>query len=312
MGAGGLDRVAAHVGGVVVVELASYPTDLSRSLTPDVAVFTGLSPDHLDRHGGRGGYFAAKRRLFAEGGPERAVIGVDEPEGLFLAGQTAMGQADDRVIQVMTSRKPAGVGWTVAARKGFLSEMRKGRQTASIDLRGIDGLPGAHNHQNACSAYAACRAIGIGPRAIEAALRSFKGLPHRSQLLGERNGVRFVNDSKATNVQSAAMALNAFQNIRWIAGGQGKDGGLSGIGAGLAHVSKAYLIGEAAVEFATQLGNSPHQVCGDLQTAFAAALSDAQPGDTVLLAPAAASFDQFASFEERGEAFEALVRRVLA
>lgn len=311
IGRGVLDLDPARDGEIVVLELSSYQTELARSLTPDVAVFTNLSPDHLDRHAGRGGYFAAKRRLFAEGGPERAVIGVDEPEGLFLANQLAVAQSDDRVIQVMTTRKPTGPGWSVSVRKGFLAEMRKGRQAASIDLRDILGLPGLHNQQNACHAYAACRAIGIGPRAIEAALRSFQGLPHRSQFLGEKNGVRFVNDSKATNVQSAAMALKAFKNIRWIAGGQGKEGGLAGIGDGLANVRKAYLIGSSAQAFADELAGAPHVISNTLAAAFGAAVSDAEPGDTILLAPAAASFDQFKDFEDRGRAFEELVKQLL-
>jgi UDP-N-acetylmuramoylalanine--D-glutamate ligase len=194
-------------GEVVVLELSSYQTDLARALTPDVAVFTNLSPDHLDRHNGMGGYFAAKARLFTQGGPDRAVIGVDEVEGQFLAGQLSQGAADDRVIRVSSGQKLEGFGWAVFARKGFLSEWRKGRQVASIDLREIKGLPGAHNHQNACAAYAACRSLGIAPKLIEGALHSFAGLPHRSQLVGERAGVRFVNDSKATNVDSCGQGL---------------------------------------------------------------------------------------------------------
>ena len=149
IGRGVLDIDTPHDGEVVVLELSSYQTDLARSLTPDVAVFTNLSEDHLDRHGGMGGYFAAKRRLFAEGGPDRAIVGVDEAEGLFMAGQLAEGRADDRVIRISVSRKLSGPGWNIFARKGFLAEMRKGKQVASIDLRGIDGLPGVHNHQNA-------------------------------------------------------------------------------------------------------------------------------------------------------------------
>jgi len=191
-----------------VLELSSYQTDLARSLTPDVAVWTNLSPDHLDRHAGLGGYFAAKRRLFAEGGPDRAVIGVDEPEGRYLANQLAEGVGDDRVLRVSSGTKLAGDGWNVFARKGFLSEMRKGRQVGSIDLREMRGLPGAHNHQNACAAYAACRTLGLGPKGIEAAMRSYPGLPHRSQHVLEAGGVHYVNDSKATNVESAAKALH--------------------------------------------------------------------------------------------------------
>lgn len=308
IGRGVLDIEPATDGEVVVLELSSYQTDLARALTPDVAVFTNLSPDHLDRHGGMGGYFAAKRRLFAEGGPDRAVIGVDEVEGEFLAGQLAMGQADDRVIRVSSGQKLEGPGWSVFARKGFLSEWRKGRQIASIDLREVRGLPGAHNHQNACAAYAATRALGLAPKDIEKALHSFEGLPHRSQIVGEMDGVRFINDSKATNVDSAAKALQAFDHIRWIAGGLGKDGGISALLPHLGSVVKAYLIGHSARDFALQLGDTPHEICETMDRAVARAAAEARPGETVLLAPAAASFDQYPNFEKRGEDFTARVQ----
>ncbi|MCA8884906.1 MAG: UDP-N-acetylmuramoyl-L-alanine--D-glutamate ligase [Rhodobacteraceae bacterium] len=308
IGRGVLDIDPPGDGGVVVLELSSYQTDLARALTPDVAVFTNLSPDHLDRHGGMGGYFAAKRRLFAEGGPDRAVIGVDEDPGLFLAGQMAEAPGDDRVIRVSVTRKLDGPGWGVHARKGFLSETRKGRQVASIDLRPIPGLPGTHNHQNACAAYAALRALGLAPKQIEAGLASFGGLAHRSQTIADIGGVRFVNDSKATNVDSAAQALQAFPRIRWIAGGLGKDGGIAALSGDLGNVTKAYLIGHSAREFALQLGDTPHEICETLDMAVARAAAEATEGDTVLLAPAAASFDQFPDFEKRGEAFIALVR----
>lgn len=295
-------------GEVIVLELSSYQTELARALTPDIAVFTNLSPDHLDRHAGMGGYFAAKARLFALGGPDRAVIGVDEAEGRFLAGQLGQGAMDDRVIRVSSGQKLEGFGWAVFARKGFLAEWRKGRQVASIDLREIKGLPGAHNHQNACAAYAACRSLGIAPKLIEGALHSFAGLPHRSQLVGERDGVRFVNDSKATNVDSAAKALQAFPKIRWIAGGLGKDGGIAGLVPHLGTVVKAYLIGHSARDFALQLGDTPHEICETMARAVEMAAAEAEPGDVVLLAPAAASFDQYPNFEKRGEDFTARVK----
>jgi UDP-N-acetylmuramoylalanine--D-glutamate ligase len=308
IGRGVLDIDPAVDGEVVVLELSSYQTELARSLTPDIAVFTNLSPDHLDRHNGMGGYFAAKRRLFAEGGPDRAVIGVDEDEGVFLANQIATGPEDDRVIRISSGQKLGGYGWSVFARKGFLTEWRKGKQLASIDLREIAGLPGAHNHQNACAAYAACRAIGIAPRVIEAAFHTFKGLPHRSQMVAEIEGVRFVNDSKATNVDSAAKALQAFANIRWIAGGLGKEGGLSELLPHLGAVKKAYLIGHSARHFALELADLPHEICETMEVAVSAARADAEAGDTVLLAPAAASFDQYPNFEKRGDHFVELVR----
>ena len=303
IGRGVLDIDPAHDGEVVVLELSSYQTDLARSLTPDVAVWTNLSPDHLDRHAGMGGYFAAKRRLFAEGGPDRAVIGVDEVEGRYIANQLIEGAQDDRVIRVSSGQKLAGHGWSVFARKGFLSEFRKGRQVGSIDLRAIAGLPGAHNHQNACAAYAACRTLGLGPKGIEAALRSFGGLPHRSQIVATHVGVTFVNDSKATNVDSASKALQAFSKIRWICGGLQKEGGLEGLLPHMGSVIKAYVIGREAEDFARQLTDAETDVCGTMDEAVARAMADAQDGDVVLLAPAAASFDQYDSFEKRGDDF---------
>ena len=309
IGRGVLDIDPPEEGGVVVLELSSYQTDLARALTPDVAVFTNLSPDHLDRHAGLGGYFAAKRRLFAEGGPDRAIIGVDEAEGRYLANQLSEGPVDDRVIRVSSGRKLTGAGWLVYARKGFLTEWRKGRQIASVDLRGIIGLPGAHNHQNACAAYAACRALGIAPRVIETAFHSFAGLPHRSQTVAEVGGVRFVNDSKATNVDAAAKALGAFDRIRWICGGLEKEGGLDGLLPAAGSVLRAYVIGREAAQFAVKLRGIDAEVCTDMARAVARAVEDAQPGDTVLLAPAAASFDQYDSFEKRGDDFVAEVRR---
>ena len=311
IGRGVLDIDPGGDGSVVVLELSSYQTELARALTPDIAVFTNLSPDHLDRHGGMGGYFAAKRRLFAEGGPDRAIIGVDEAEGTFLAGQMAEGPADDRVIRVSVARKLTGPGWQVFARKGFLSEYRKGRQAGSIDLRDIKGLPGAHNHQNACSAYAACRALGLAPRVIEAALHSYPGLPHRSQIIAEAGGVTYVNDSKATNVDSAAKALSAFHRIRWICGGLEKEGGLDALNGAADQVLKAYVIGREAAGFAMQL-DVETAVCTTMAQAVEQAMSDAQPDETVLLAPAAASFDQYDNFEQRGDDFVAEVQKRLS
>lgn len=311
IGRGVLDIDPPGDGGVVVLELSSYQTELARALTPDVAVFTNLSPDHLDRHGGYGGYFAAKRRLFSEGGPDRAVIGVDEPEGRYLANQLAEGSGDARVIRVSVSGHAKGPGWNVSVKKGFLAENRKARQAGAIDLRGIEGLPGAHNHQNGASAYGALRALGLAPRDIEAGFHSFAGLPHRSQVIGEKNGVRFVNDSKATNGASAARALAAFKNVRWIVGGQMKDGGLGDLGPGADNVLKAYVIGREAAETALMLGQMPHVVSGDMATAVAQASSDAKSGDTILLAPGGASFDHYNNFEERGADFIAEVQKRL-
>jgi UDP-N-acetylmuramoylalanine--D-glutamate ligase len=306
IGRGVLDIDPARDGDVVVLELSSYQTELARALTPDIAVFTNLSPDHLDRHGGLGGYFAAKRRLFAEGGPDRAIIGIDEPEGQMLANQLSEGRGDDRVIDISVTAKMTGPGWHVFARKGFLAEYRKTRQVTSIDLRAIVGLPGVHNHQNACAAYAVCRTLGLSPKVIESGFNSFAGLPHRGQVIAETAGVTYVNDSKATNVASASKALLAFDNIRWICGGLQKDGGLEPVQPALNRVRKAYVIGREAAAFAMQL-DCETEVCTTMQAAVARARAEAERGDTVLLAPAAASFDQYDNFEARGDDFIAQV-----
>lgn len=306
IGRGVLDLDPPRPGEITVIELSSYQIDLARSLAPDVAVFLNLSPDHLDRHGGLGGYFAAKRRLFEVGGPERSVIGVDEPEGRFLAGIA------DGVIAVSAKTRLRGEGWSVFLNKRHLTEWRAGKQIAAIDLREALALKGTHNHQNACAAYAACRALGLGPRQIEAGLSDFPGLAHRMEQIGEVDGVVFVNDSKATNADAAEKALLTYKNIRWIAGGRPKEGGIEPLRPLFNRISRAYLIGEAAPTFAMTLGDTPHTICESLEAAVAAARAEARPGDVVLLSPACASFDQFINFEARGDAFRVLVATHLA
>ncbi|MEO1532964.1 MAG: UDP-N-acetylmuramoyl-L-alanine--D-glutamate ligase [Pseudomonadota bacterium] len=296
-------------GETIVLELSSYQTDLARSLAPDLAVFLNLSPDHLDRHGGLGGYFAAKRRLFEAGAPERVVVGVDDAHGRFLANAVrAPGEGPDGgVIEIATTARLRGEGWSVFMNKRFLTEWRKGAQVAAVDMDAAPALRGAHNHQNACAAWAAARALGLGPRVIEPALASFPGLAHRMERLGQVGGVVCVNDSKATNADAAEKALLAYEGIRWIAGGRAKEGGIGPLAPLMARVAKTYLIGEAEALFADQLGAAAHARCGTLEAAVDAALAEAAPGEVLLLSPAAASFDQFASFEARGEAFRALL-----
>jgi UDP-N-acetylmuramoylalanine--D-glutamate ligase len=204
------------------------------------------------------------------------VIGVDEAEGRYLANQLGEGPQDDRVIRVSVKGKLEEFGWSVVARKGFLAEWRKGRQVASIDLRGIRGLPGAHNHQNACAAYAVARALGLPPKLIGEAFATFEGLPHRSQVVAEKDGVLWVNDSKATNADSAAQALMAYDRIRWIVGGQMKDGGLAPLVPHLGRVVKAYVIGRAAREIALTIAEVPHEVCETMEVAVARAAAEAR------------------------------------
>ncbi len=312
IGRGVLDLDPASDGEILVLELSSYQIELARALAPDMAVFMNLTPDHLDRHGGIGGYFAAKRRLFSEGGPDKAIIGVDEPEGRYLANQVRQdSKTGDPVIAISSGRKLQGRGWSIFARKGFLAEWRKGRQVASIDLRNMQGLPGAHNHQNACAAYAVCRALAMAPKVVEAGLRSYGGLAHRCQIIATHDGVTYVNDSKATNADAAQKALLAFKNIHWIVGGQAKAGGIAALAPQFDRITKAYLVGEAADTFADQLNDVLHEKSGTVEAAVKAAAQSAKSGDVVLLAPACASFDQFSSFEARGDAFVAAVKDAL-
>ena len=177
---------------------------------------------------------------------------------------------------------------------------------ASFDLRGIAGLPGAHNHQNAACAYGAARSLGLAPRQIATAMESYPGLPPRSQVIAQEAGVTYVNDSKATNVDAAARALSAFPAIRWICGGLQKEGGLGDL-LPAPTVRRAYVIGREAEAFARQLDGVEAEVCTTMARAVERAIADARPGETVLLAPACASFDQYDNFEKRGEDFAAEV-----
>ncbi|MEM7268182.1 MAG: UDP-N-acetylmuramoyl-L-alanine--D-glutamate ligase [Pseudomonadota bacterium] len=302
IGRGVLDLDPPADGEAVVLELSSYQIELARALAPDVAVFLTLSPDHLDRHGGIGGYFAAKRRLFELGAPEHSVIGVDDEFGAYLATASQDPTGETSVTRIAAGAKLRGEERTVFMNKNHLTEW-KGKQVAAFDMREAPALQGAHNHQNACAAWAAARALGLGPKAIQKALISFPGLPHRMEVVGEAGGVTYVNDSKATNADAAEKALLTYDKIRWIAGGVPKSGGIEALLPLLDRVEKTYLIGEATDEFAFQLGERPFAACGDLGAAIERASAEAQKGETILLSPACASFDQFPSFEARGDAF---------
>lgn len=308
IGRAALDLDPPGPGETVVLELSSYQTELARALAPDIAVFLNLAPDHLDRHGGIGGYFAAKRRLFEAGLPARSIVGIDEPEGRCLASVLPA----EELIRISVTDKLKGPGWTVAMHKHHLAEWRGGAQIAAHDMRLCPGLLGQHNHQNAAAAYAVARTLGLGPKAIAAALATFPGLAHRMERLGERGGVVWVNDSKATNAAATARALGAFDRVHLILGGRAKEDGIAALAPLFPRIARAYLIGEAAPRFAAELGTAPQSHAGTLAAAVEQAAAAAAPGEVILLSPAAASFDQFADFEARGEAFRALAARHLS
>jgi UDP-N-acetylmuramoylalanine--D-glutamate ligase len=313
IGAPALSLPALDADGIFVLELSSYQLELLPTAVFDVAVLLNITPDHLDRHGGMDGYVAAKRRIFAgQTDDHTAIVGIDDDHGRAIVSALRDG-ARARVIPVSTCEACAG---GVYASGGRLFDDTDGRARAVLALDGIDTLPGEHNAQNAAAAYAACCAVtgmaGDDMRAaIADAIRSFPGLAHRQELVGFRDGVRFVNDSKATNADAAARALAAYDNIYWIVGGIAKAGGVTSLAPWFGRVRHAYLIGTAADAFADTLdGTVATTRAGDLATAVTLAAEAAADGPrpaVVLLSPAAASFDQFANFEARGDAFRSLV-----
>jgi UDP-N-acetylmuramoylalanine--D-glutamate ligase len=296
--------------GTYVLELSSYQLELTPSLDCDVAVLLNITPDHLGRHGGMEGYIKAKRHIFDGGcGPHWAVVGIDDaPTRAIFEALRRLGR--HRLVPISTQSLPKrGVG----AVDGMLVDAMEGRKPREIlDLLDIDSLPGEHNWQNAAAAYAACRARGLAPEVIAKAMRTFPGLPHRQELVAEIQGVRFVNDSKATNAEAADKALCCYENIYWIAGGQPKEGGIASLAPHFEHMRHAFLIGEAAPAFEQVLrGKVVTHRSGDLAKAVKQAAdlawSEGHEEAVVLLSPACASWDQFRSFEHRGDSFRALV-----
>ena len=290
-----------------VLELSSYQIDLTRSLQPDIAVLINLSPDHLDRHGSMAGYVAAKRRLLTMNRRAVCVCGVDDEWSAAMADD--LERAGHKVVRIGLTNPPAA-GLTAA--EGRLYRCDGEARELLADLRAVTTLQGAHNAQNACCALAVLEALGFEHAAIGAALATFPGLDHRMQPLEPVGAVRFVNDSKATNAEAAWQALSTYRGIYWIAGGRPKAGGIEGLRPLFGNLRRAFLIGEAEDDFARSLGSDvPHETCGTLEAAVAAAyraaLADGGTDPVVLLSPACASFDQFPSFEARGEAFAALV-----
>jgi len=282
-----LDQAPLPAGGIYVLELSSYQIDLCTSLGCDVAIYTNLTPDHLDRYDGLASYAAAKERLFA----------------MQPAGARAVIATDDDWTRGAAARLAAGIHLTKVSAADI----------AAHDQARWPALQGPHNAQNVACAAAAARLLGVGEQALEAGLRSFPGIAHRMEIVSEIDGVRYVNDSKATNPTSVAPALQAFPAIHWILGGQAKSPELDACLPHLGHVKAAYVIGEAGPMFAGILKPLlPVVDAGTLDRAISAASAAAVPGDTVLLSPACASFDQFRDFEARGSAFREAVRRIAA
>ncbi|WMS40852.1 UDP-N-acetylmuramoyl-L-alanine--D-glutamate ligase [Acuticoccus sp. MNP-M23] len=298
------------VPGIAVVECSSYQIDLAPGLTPDVGALLNLSPDHIDRHGTFENYAAVKTRLVE--GSRQAVIGVDDPHCAAIAhALEEAGKPVHRIGVFASVDEAAGaLGRSGVASVGDALFVLTGGTADPVGSRaGIGSLRGDHNGQNAAASIAIAMAMGADPKAAADQLASFPGLQHRMEEVGTRNGVIFVNDSKATNAQSARQALASFTNVHWIAGGVPKTGGIAELADLFGRVNAAYLIGQAADDFAATLEGKVNAArYAGLEQALDAAIAAARPGDVVLLSPACASFDQFRSFEARGDAFRALVK----
>ncbi len=267
-------------GGVYVLELSSYQIDLTQTLDCDVAVLLNITPDHLDRYDGFAGYAASKARLFA----------MQTVPHLAIVDHGA--EAEHRLLGDAPADLPVE----------FIDRIDIG------DQAGWPSLQGPHNASNARAAVGVARALGVSEVDIDRGLVSFTGLPHRMQQIASYDGVAYVDDSKATNPESAAPALAAFERVHWIVGGRAKGDDLDACKPGFGHVVHAYTIGEAGPRFAEILaGSMPVDHVGTLDAAVRRAAANARPGDTILLSPACASFDQFADYEARGAAFRAAV-----
>ena len=301
IGTGVLALDALPKGGVYVFELSSFQLDLCHSLRCDVAALLNVTPDHLDRHGSMEAYVAAKKRIFElQTENNVAVIGLDDDHSRLIA------KGLDGVIGVSTQDTSEN---GLSVRDGVLFS-NQGEKIASLEA--IPSLQGQHNWQNAGVAFACCRALGLAEDVILKAIRSFPGLAHRQEILAVNADYTVVNDSKATNVDAACRALTTFDQIRWIAGGRAKDKDFSALVGAMQSVRKAYLMGEHAELIARALPQSlPTAIFETMPKAIEEALVDAETGDTVLLSPACTAFDQYANFEQRGEAFRSTVTSAL-
>ena len=294
---------------IQVLELSSYQLELAPSLQCEIGILLNISPDHLDRHGGMDGYVNAKLRLFDSlTSTSLAIIGIDDELTANIYNEIRR-KKEFSVIAVSGKSVPSnGVG----IENNVIKSKVSGKLKSIADLSGCKTLIGTHNHQNAAAATAVAMSLGFASDVIDPALVSFEGLPHRQEVIRECHGISFINDSKATNAEATERALSSYSTIYWIAGGLSKEGGASALKNNLECVRHVFLIGTSVDEFFDELNTKvPCTKCYDLknaiQLATAAALKEINGSTVVLLSPAAASFDQFDSYEERGDLFRSLV-----
>lgn len=297
-----------HIGsdGCYVLELSSYQLDLVQKAHFNISLLLNITPDHIDRHGSMEGYVVAKTHIFDhQNRHDFAIINIDDD---FSRSVYVEQRQKSKTKIIAVSCLNAIKQGVFIDKEGMLHDKIDPKNPAAIRVSDITNLTGRHNWQNAAFAYAACKAYGLATRDIEKGLRSYPGLRHRLQSVATIHGVRFINDSKATNADAASHALAPFSNIYWIAGGKPKEGGIESLARYFDSIEHAFLIGEAEEKFAETLdGKVAFTRCGNLANAFEAAskkaFADRKQNAVVLLSPACASFDQWKNFEERGDAF---------
>lgn len=296
--------------GVYVLELSSYQLDLSQSLGITIAAWTNITPDHLERHKTMEDYVYAKSKIFAsKTTPPLSVMATDDKYSQEVFDR--MNAAHPGCFTQVSVIRPLSQGIFVF--DGMLIDSTGNDRINLGDISQLEYLKGIHNYQNIAIAYAVCKRLGLEPRDIMAAIQTFTGLAHRQEYVATIQDVTFINDSKATNADSAAHALKTYEKIYWVVGGRAKSDGINNLLPLLSNVKKAYLIGESADDFAATLsGMIPYEICGDITTAVHKAYNDAKSDtqSTVLLAPACASFDQFRDFEHRGDVFKEIVKQI--
>ncbi len=291
-------------GSVRIMELSSYQIELAKYLAPNFAAFINFSSDHLQRHGGLGGYFYAKARLFLENLTDMSVINIDSAEGLFLYQR--LNSAEEKIIAISSKLDVKNFLWAIGLKGTFITEWKKGQQVYSFDLRNFgDSLLSLR--ESILVVYALARSFGMAPKNILSKCDGFEPLEHRNQWVDVINGVSFINDSKATNIDATIHALKTLKNVHLILGGRAKENNFYQLHDSMEKISRIYPIGEAAALIASNFGANEIEQFDTLSTAFDKATSIAMDGDTILLSPACASFDQYLNFEERGKHFISLV-----
>lgn len=287
-----------------IIECSSYQIDLAPNLNPSIGLLLNIAPDHLDRHGSLAHYASIKARLVTNS--IEAIVGVDDGYSKAISSAVSAAANVTRISSVSDFKNG------VSSKEGMLVEMIDGIAHDLFKLDDAPALRGVHNAQNAAAVWAACIKAGLSEEEISSGFKTFPGLAHRMEQLGRIGSVLFVNDSKGTNADAAAMALGSYEPVYWICGGLPKAGGIEALRPFFPRIAKAYLIGESAPEFAATLGEDvPFEISKTLAVAVKHAARDAamdkNKEPVVLLSPACASFDQFANFEIRGEAFRAEV-----